>query len=106
MNYDDLDVNEIVAEIDQAYKEGRTRPAPKGKKMEIQAAARRAIETEINDDSIAARLRAKKKITVSMRLPVGIVTEVKTRAAIEGVSWTAYVGEILEQAIAEPRLKA
>ena len=54
-------------------------------------------------EAIKRHLQAKKKTTVSMRLPVGVVKEVKERAAIAGVPWTSYICAVLERALAKPQ---
>jgi predicted DNA binding CopG/RHH family protein len=49
-------------------------------------------------------MQAKKKTTVSMRLPVGVVKKVKERAAVAGVPWTSYICAVLERALAKPQI--
>ena len=95
MNYSDLDVDGIVGEVDRAFEQGLMKPVPSDKMMEIRQAAQ---ET---DDLIAAHIHAKRKVTVSLRLPVGIVNEVKSRAANAGIPWSSYVSAILERAVAK-----
>lgn len=53
-------------------------------------------------DAIRRHMENNKKVTVSMRLPVGVVNAVKGQAATAGVPWTAYVRAILERTAAEP----
>ncbi len=53
-------------------------------------------------DGIKRYMETKKKTTVSMRLPVGVVNKVRERAATAGVPWTSYISAILEQAMAKP----
>jgi predicted DNA binding CopG/RHH family protein len=52
---------------------------------------------------IKRHMQAKKKATVSMRLPVGVVNKAKERAAVAGVPWTSYICAVLERALAKPQ---
>jgi predicted DNA binding CopG/RHH family protein len=54
-------------------------------------------------DATREYMQAKKKTTVSMRLPAGVVKEAKERAAVAGVPWTSYICAVLERAFAKPR---
>jgi len=95
MNNSDLDADKIVEEVDQAFERGLMKPVPPDKMMEIRQS------TQVTDDLIAAHIHAKRKVTVSLRLPVGIVNEVKARAANAGIPWSSYVSAILERAVAK-----
>jgi len=50
-------------------------------------------------------MQAKKKTTVSMRLPTGIVNEVKAQAKAAGVPWTSYICAVLERYLAKPQIR-
>ena len=47
-----------------------------------------------------------KDANVSMRMPQSLLTEVKARAAAEGMPYQRYIRKTLEEAVAAPRKKA
>jgi len=97
-----MDVTKIVKEIDQAFEHALMKPVSLEENQEIRQAAQHALFGVTGaEDLIATQIKAKEKMTVTLRLPVGIVDEVKARAANAGVPWSSYISMILERAIAK-----
>ena len=50
MNYEDIDVEKIVAEVHKAEDDGRLQPTPKHKSMEVRLAALAAIVNKMQNE--------------------------------------------------------
>jgi predicted DNA binding CopG/RHH family protein len=53
-------------------------------------------------DAIKRYKKEQKAVSVTARVPAGIVNKGKERAAAAGIPWSSYVRSIFERAIAEP----
>jgi hypothetical protein len=53
-------------------------------------------------DAIKRYKKEQKAVSVTARVPAGIVNKGKERAAAAGIPWSSYVRSVLERAFAEP----